>query len=65
MGGEIGGEESASDGANRCVFDYSTAMNGVPKLGYVIVYVSDVAASVAFHGRAFGLQARFVHESGT
>ncbi len=52
-------------GANRCVFDYSPRMNGVPKLGNVIVYVADVAASVAFYGRAFGLEARFVHESGT
>jgi len=40
-------------------------MNRAPKLGYVIVYVADVAASVAFYGRAFGLEARFVHESGT
>ena len=65
MGGEIGGQASAMGGANRCVFDYSAAMNGAPKLGYVIVYVTDVAATVAFYERAFGLQARFVHESGT
>ena len=35
------------------------------KLGYVIVYVPDVAATVAFYERAFGVSRRFVHESGT
>ncbi|MBT9525307.1 MAG: VOC family protein [Rhizobacter sp.] len=35
------------------------------KLGYTIVYVSDVAASLAFFERAFGLPTRFLHESGT
>ncbi|MGY4831255.1 VOC family protein [Sphaerotilaceae bacterium SBD11-9] len=34
------------------------------KLAYTIVYVSDVAASLAFFERAFGLQRRFLHESG-
>ena len=34
------------------------------KLGYTIVYVSDVAASLAFFERAFGLKRRFLHESG-
>lgn len=34
------------------------------KLGYVIVYVPDVAATVAFYERAFGLTPRFVHDSG-
>ncbi|AWN47950.1 glyoxalase [Methylobacterium terrae] len=34
------------------------------RLGYVILYVPDVGASVAFYGRAFGLSPRFVHESG-
>lgn len=31
---------------------------------YTIVYVPDVAASLAFFDRAFGLQTRFLHESG-
>jgi catechol 2,3-dioxygenase-like lactoylglutathione lyase family enzyme len=31
---------------------------------YTIVYVSDVAASLDFYERAFGLQRRFLHESG-
>jgi catechol 2,3-dioxygenase-like lactoylglutathione lyase family enzyme len=35
------------------------------KLGYTIVYVADVAASLAFFERAFGLARRFLHESGT
>jgi catechol 2,3-dioxygenase-like lactoylglutathione lyase family enzyme len=35
------------------------------KLGYTIVYVPDVAASLAFYGKAFGLATRFLHESGT
>jgi len=34
------------------------------KLGYVILYVPDVAATVAFYERAFGLVRRFIHESG-
>lgn len=32
--------------------------------GYTILYVADVAATVAFYGRAFGFKARFVHEGG-
>lgn len=32
---------------------------------YTIVYVPDVAASLAFFERAFGLSRRFLHESGT
>lgn len=35
------------------------------QLGYTIAYVPDVAASLAFFERAFGLQRRFLHESGT
>lgn len=34
------------------------------KLGYVIIYVADVGASVEFFEKAFGLKKRFVHESG-
>ena len=34
------------------------------RLGYVILHVADVAASVAFYERAFGLKRRFLHESG-
>ena len=36
-----------------------------PKLGYVIIYVPDVARAVSFYEGAFGVQRRFVHESGT
>ena len=35
------------------------------KFGYTIIYVPDVAASLAFFERAFGLTRRFLHESGT
>ena len=35
------------------------------KLGYTIVYVPNVAESVAFFERAFGLARKFVHDSGT
>lgn len=35
------------------------------KLGYTIVYVPDVAGSLAFFESAFGLRRRFLHESGT
>lgn len=34
------------------------------KLGYTIVYVPDVGASLAFFETAFGLSRRFLHESG-
>lgn len=35
------------------------------KFGYTIVYVPDVAASLAFFEKAFGFQRRFLHQSGT
>lgn len=35
------------------------------KLGYSIVYVPDVAASLVFFEQAFGLTRRFLHESGS
>ncbi|MBV8686643.1 MAG: VOC family protein [Alphaproteobacteria bacterium] len=31
-------------------------------LGYVILYVEDVAAALAFYERAFGLERRFFHD---
>lgn len=34
------------------------------QFAYTIVYVPDVAASLAFFDQAFGLKARFLHESG-
>ena len=34
------------------------------RLGYVIIYVPDVKTAVEFYERAFGLERRFVHESG-
>lgn len=34
------------------------------KLGYTIIYVPDVAASLAFFDAAFGLRQKFLHESG-
>jgi lactoylglutathione lyase len=34
------------------------------RFGYTILYVRDVAASVALYERAFGQQQRFVHQSG-
>jgi lactoylglutathione lyase len=33
-------------------------------LGYVILYVRDVALTVSFYERALGLSLRFMHESG-
>jgi catechol 2,3-dioxygenase-like lactoylglutathione lyase family enzyme len=35
------------------------------KLGYVIVYVPDVAASLRFFETAFGLKRKFLHDSGS
>ena len=34
------------------------------KLGYTIIYVPNVAQSLDFFERAFGLSRRFLHESG-
>jgi catechol 2,3-dioxygenase-like lactoylglutathione lyase family enzyme len=34
------------------------------KLGYAILYVSDVPRAVAFYEDAFGLERKFVHEAG-
>lgn len=34
------------------------------KLGYTIIYVPNVAASLSFFENAFGLSRRFLHESG-
>ncbi len=34
------------------------------KFGYTIIYVPDVAASLDFFTRAFGIERRFFHESG-
>ena len=33
-----------------------------PSLGYVILYVNDVAASLTFYEKAFGLARRFFHD---
>ncbi|TDS73604.1 putative glyoxalase superfamily protein PhnB [Comamonas sp. JUb58] len=35
------------------------------QFGYTIVYVPDVAASLAFFSQAFGLATRFLHPSGS
>lgn len=43
----------------------TTQTENPPKLGYVILYVPDVARSVAFYEGAFGIARRFVHESGS
>ncbi|MDI9313512.1 MAG: VOC family protein [Hydrotalea sp.] len=34
------------------------------KLGYVIIYVPNVAETLAFYEKAFGLQQQFLHDSG-
>jgi len=34
------------------------------RLGYVILYVPDVEAALSFYQQAFGLERRFLHESG-
>ena len=35
------------------------------QFGYTILYVDDVAATLAFYGQAFGLATRYMHESGS
>lgn len=42
----------------------SPATSASPKLGYVIVYVPDVAKALGFYEKAFGFERRFLHESG-
>lgn len=32
-------------------------------LGYIIIYVLDVSATISFYEKAFGLKLRFMHES--
>lgn len=34
------------------------------KLGYTIIYVPSVESSLRFFGQAFGLQQKFLHDSG-
>jgi predicted enzyme related to lactoylglutathione lyase len=34
------------------------------QFGYTILYVDDVASTLAFYGKAFALPTRFLHESG-
>lgn len=34
------------------------------KFAYTIIYVKDVAEAVTFYEKAFGLQQKFIHESG-
>lgn len=41
-----------------------TRMPRTMKLAYTILYVDDVARSLAFYRAAFGLEQRFLHESG-
>ncbi|WP_019644618.1 VOC family protein [Novispirillum itersonii] len=33
------------------------------RFGYTIIYVADVPASLAFFGRAFGVETRYLHDS--
>jgi lactoylglutathione lyase len=35
------------------------------RLGYTIIYVADVTATITFYEAAFGLKRRFIHESGS
>jgi uncharacterized glyoxalase superfamily protein PhnB len=35
------------------------------RLGYVIIYVKDIIATVDFYQKAFGIKCRFIHESKT
>ena len=35
------------------------------QFGYTILYVDDVASTLAFYGKAFGLATRYTHESGS
>jgi lactoylglutathione lyase len=34
------------------------------RLGYILIYVPDVAAAASFYTAAFGLTVRFIHEGG-
>lgn len=39
-------------------------MSNAPSLGYVLIYVPDVARAVEFWQKAFGLEVGFAHDSG-
>jgi lactoylglutathione lyase len=43
---------------------YENKEGTLMRLGYVIIYVPDVATAVEFYESAFGLKRRFIHESG-
>jgi len=47
---------------NSYVQDTQTTMNSPATLGYVILYVKDVPASMAFYEKAFGLSRRFFRD---
>ncbi len=52
---------SPSEGIfHKHFFSRATSM----RFGYTIIYVSDVAATLDFYSRAFGIPVRFLHESG-
>jgi catechol 2,3-dioxygenase-like lactoylglutathione lyase family enzyme len=44
---------------------HHSSKGGNVELGYTIIYVPDVAASLTFFENAFGLSRGFLHESGT
>jgi catechol 2,3-dioxygenase-like lactoylglutathione lyase family enzyme len=49
----------------RDLYCHPMAQKGIfMKFGYTIIYVPDVAASLDFFDRAFGIECRFLHESG-
>src|ERR1700741_4314525 len=47
-----------------CGHPISRTKESSMNFAYTILYVPDVAASLAFFERAFGLKTRFLHESG-
>jgi lactoylglutathione lyase len=59
---QAGGVLTSRSSRTRLDLERNTMSAQSVSLGYVILYVSDVSASLDFYERAFGLSRRFFHE---
>ena len=57
VAGDVSNSIPQNNSVRFCQFCLNETMNP-PSLGYVILYVNDVAASLAFYEKAFGLPRR-------
>ena len=54
----------SSVGSRRAKNSMAKEILKTPELGYVIIFVPNVARAVSFYEAAFGVRPRFLHESG-